>query len=65
MEESRRSARPKRAVLGPIDPFCWFAVLPLVAVAALVGLDGELGVGSTAAAVAVLLLGMDARLNRP
>jgi hypothetical protein len=58
-----RESKPSK--FGPVDPFCWLAVVPLLLVAVLIGWVGLLPVAIGLGILALGLLVLDSWANRP
>jgi hypothetical protein len=58
-----RESKPSK--FGPVDPFCWLAVVPLLLVTVPIGWIGLLPIAIGAAIFALGLLVFDSWVNRP
>jgi hypothetical protein len=55
----------RRRTFGPVDPFCWFAVIPMFMVAGFVTVGGVPPVGIAVGCLAIGVLVFDSWVNRP
>jgi hypothetical protein len=60
-----RSAQGRRPAFGRVDPFCLFAVLPMLVLAGFAVWGGIAWAAVAVVVFAVLVLLIDARVNRP